>query len=106
MTINTQEDLMNEFRKQLEVLFEIVKKKNSDYSSSEDPFFNLTLVETMWITSVEEWILTRKSDKFARVINLIKSRNPKVTNESIQDTLIDDAAYSILLAIYISNKNI
>ena len=102
--VYTQEDLLIDFRKRLDSLFEIVKKKNSDYSSKEDPFKNFKLVELMGIASAEEGILVRKSDKFARIVNLIKNKDQQVTDESIQDTLMDDAAYSILLAILITNK--
>lgn len=84
---------------------EITAAKNADYTgASDDPFFNLSTVERMQISSTETGILTRMTDKFTRVISLLKVGSAKVKDESIEDTLLDFANYCILLACYIRSK--
>lgn len=85
---------------------EITAAKNADYTSaSSDPFFNLSTVERMEVCSTEVGIITRMTDKFTRLISLTKpGAVAKVTNESIIDTLLDMANYSILLACYLKSK--
>jgi len=46
------------------------------------------------------------SDKVSRLTTLIMSgKDPKVTDESISDTLSDLANYSILLKTFLKSKN-
>ena len=81
--------------------------KNSDYSTKEadwDAYKNFNMVETLWITSVEKWILVRITDKIARISNLI-DKEAAVHDEKITDTLIDLANYALILKIYLSNKD-
>jgi len=83
---------------------EIIKKKNHDYGSAHDPFFNLTSVERCNICSTEQGILTRLSDKFCRLINFVDKRELKVEDESLKDTVIDAINYLILIFSYIEQK--
>lgn len=83
-------------------MFEIIRKKNSDYATTSDAFSNFSLVEKMGIVSTEKGILVRMSDKMARLGNLMGNNSPK--NESIEDTILDIGNYAILLLCYLSKK--
>lgn len=99
-----RENYLQLFQQALNTMHEITVRKNSDYATWDDPFRNFRMVENMWICTSEEWILVRMSDKMSRISNLIKDNNPKVKDESIEDTLIDLANYSIILSIYLKHE--
>jgi len=113
----SHEELLTRHAALLDGLKETTRKKNADYAgSSPDAFFNMRMVELMQITSTETGILTRMSDKFSRIISLIKRAKldqidagdgmvaSEVSDESITDTLLDFANYNVLLAIYLQQK--
>ena len=86
---------------------EICKAKNQDYSGGGDcdAFNNFTMVEIKGICSTEAGFLVRMEDKMMRINNLIKNGEAAVKDESIKDTLMDLANYSILMMGYIESKN-
>ena len=72
-------------------MFELYKRKNADYGNSVAKTF-------------DEWglvsFLVRMEDKLNRVITLTKKTGEvRVTDEKIEDTLIDLANYSIMALI-------
>lgn len=85
---------------------DIVKAKNQDYSGGGDAsaFNNFTMVETKGVCSTEAGFLVRMEDKMMRINNLIKNGGAAVKDESIKDTLMDLANYSILMMGYIESK--
>lgn len=79
--------------------------KNADYTGAgDDPFANFNTVELIGICSAEQGILTRMTDKLTRISTFVKKGVLQVKDESIEDTLLDLANYSILLACYIIDK--
>ena len=86
--------MIEEFEKNLKIMLELTKAKNHDYAKGDDPYKNFRLVEQLGICSVETGILVRMCDKMSRIANLIDT-DAKVKDESIADTLIDLANYSI-----------
>lgn len=81
------------------------RRKNADYAGDSDPFANFRLVEKLGICSVETGILVRMTDKMARISNLLQGdRANQVKDESVDDTLIDLANYSVILAAYRESK--
>lgn len=92
------------FENTLTLLYKTMDVKNTDYATKDNPFSNFTLVNSLWITTVERWILVRMTDKLSRISNLIDSE-AKVKDETIIDTLVDLANYSIILKLYIEDKN-
>ena len=90
------------FRDTLENMYNIMEKKNSDYSRTW-AFWNFELVSTLWITSVEKWILVRMADKMSMISTLI-DQEAAVSNEAITDTLEDLANYSIILKVYLESN--
>lgn len=86
-------------------MIEITKKKNHDYSGAgEDPFKNFRQVEHMGICSVEQGFLTRMSDKMARISSFVAQGTLLVLDESVEDTLLDLANYSILMMGFIASE--
>lgn len=84
---------------------EISKAKNSDYTGDNgNPFANLELVEAMGITSTEIGILTRLSDKMARVNSFLKKGSYKVQDEKVEDTILDAINYLVLLAAFMKTR--
>lgn len=85
-------------------MIEVTTAKNADYTGGDpDPFANFKMVEKMGVCSTETGFLTRMSDKFIRISNLI-DREAQVKDESIADTLHDLANYCALFAAYLQSK--
>ncbi len=87
------------FKDILDEMYELHKKKNNDYSGQANPFKNFELCEQLGICSVQEGILVRMSDKMSR-ISTLKNSKGKVKDESIRDTYVDLANYSVISICY------
>jgi hypothetical protein len=86
-------------------MIEITKKKNADYTGEgDDPFANFTRVEALGIATTEQGFLTRISDKLSRITSFTQKGFLLVEDESVEDTLLDMANYSILMAGYLRGK--
>lgn len=83
------------FRKIANDMVELYARKNKDYGDS-------------FTKSVEKYgmisALTRISDKFNRIENLILNGEGEVKDESIIDTLTDLASYSVMAVIALRDK--
>lgn len=93
------------FRQFTDEMVALTQKKNDDYSAGTDPFANFTRVEAMGICSAEQGFLTRMTDKFSRISSFVQRGELSVKTESVKDTLMDLAVYSILMAAYLESKN-
>lgn len=84
---------------------ETMRKKNADYTGSQEdnPFANFQAVEAFGLNT-EVGFLTRMTDKMARISSFVKNGDLKVKDESVQDTLLDLANYSMLFAAYLKSK--
>jgi hypothetical protein len=79
--------------------------KNHDYTGGHvDPFWNFSVGELLGIGSTEQGLLFRMSDKFMRVVGFVKRGVLLVADESVEDTLVDLANYSLILAAFIKHK--
>lgn len=86
-------------------MVEITKAKNADYTGTNtDPFANFSIVEKLGIASVEQGFLVRMMDKVSRINSFVQKGVLEVKDESVEDTLIDLANYSIILAAYIRSR--
>ena len=94
--------LVDFFKKLTDKELETLVAKNHDYAGEQNekshPLFNLALGERLGIGNIQEGILWRLSDKYARLINFTKNKNLKVKSESVLDTIQDARNYLILLA--------
>ena len=92
-----------------ERMVSITQAKNADYSGSgDDPFANFrhvaNFVQTKELDMVAVGFLTRMSDKFSRIGSFISNGTLQVKDESVLDTLLDLANYSVLMAGYLSER--
>ena len=72
--------------------------KNHDYAGESDPLRNFKKAEQQ---GIEPWrgALLRMSDKWSRLESFAIQDTCKVKDESIEDTFIDNAVYSLLAII-------
>lgn len=89
-----------------EKMVQTARDKNNDYTATDDPFDNFFAVEQLNVCEAEIGLLVRMTDKFKRVVALIKGKEQMVKEESIDDTLIDLANYAILLRLTRQQKKL
>lgn len=89
-------DNVKQFNELAQTMCELYEKKNADYGDS----FNISLDKYGIIAA-----LTRMSDKFNRIENLILNQNKKVEDEKVEDTLIDLANYAMMTVLWIKKNN-
>lgn len=94
---------MKGFKETLKKMEEIMLAKNHDYSGEVDAFRNFKMVEQLGISSVEQGLLVRMTDKLSRVSNLL-GKEGKVLDEKVEDTLLDLANYAVILKCYMESK--
>lgn len=72
--------------------------KNADYAGDDDPLRNLKECEDL---GVESWVgvVVRLTDKYSRLKTFTRRRSFKLKSESLKDTLLDNAIYSLLCLI-------
>ena len=83
-----------DFEKTLQKMLETYKAKNADYGNS----FDKTLNEFGLVAAT-----VRLSDKMDRIKMLTKNE-AKVLDESIEDTLLDLANYSVMALVWLKNR--
>ncbi len=86
-----------QFYKLLQEMGELHSRKNHDYSG-DDPLSNLKSSVEIGIPAWKG-ILIRLMDKWARLKTFAKKETLEVKDESIKDTLMDSAVYSLLCII-------
>lgn len=82
----------------------VMKGKSEDYSEVADPFSNFRFAASAAGVTIEQVFLVLKGIKLARLKQLLlNDRAPN--NESITDTLGDDANYSAIFGTYLELKD-
>jgi hypothetical protein len=88
-----------------ELLLDEIKRlhdsKNHDYATDQDPLSNLRRAESFGIPAWKG-VLVRLSDKWSRIEQLTAGKAPK--HESLRDSLIDNAVYSLLAVILLDEQ--
>ena len=82
----------------LEQMKELHSRKNHDYAGTSDPLKNLRACERLELKPFMG-VLVRLQDKWSRLEEFVKSGQLMVKNESVIDTLMDNAVYSVLAII-------
>jgi nucleoside 2-deoxyribosyltransferase len=101
----SQEEYLATFKELTRKMLDITTAKNGDYARSNDAFKNFRLIEQLSpAIKVEDGILVRMSDKMTRIANLLHNE-AKVADEKIEDTLLDLANYSLILIVWLRQKN-
>lgn len=100
-----QREYLHEFKQITDHMLELTRRKNTDYTGdASDPFKNFKAAPTLGVSTVEEGIFVRMTDKMSRLAGFIRNGKLLVEDEKIEDTLEDLAVYSIILAIYLRNE--
>lgn len=105
----TKDELLTYLRGACDRMLETVERKNHDYTAAaEDALANFKAVELLGICSAETGIMVRRCDKFMREITAVKKGEAglQVKDESVEDTLYDDAAYALLAAAVLHEKKL
>jgi hypothetical protein len=76
----------------------IQDKKNRDYAGNEY-LSNFMMCEKHMGVAAWKGCIIRLSDKMARIMNIAKTEEVAVSDESVTDTLIDLAVYAIITRI-------
>tara|TARA_R100000030_G_scaffold98224_1_gene87922 strand:- start:60 stop:467 length:408 start_codon:yes stop_codon:yes gene_type:complete len=86
------------FYELLEEIKALHDKKRHDYAQEADPFANFRLSE---LGGIDAWkgIAVRLGDKYSRLMSFIQKGKLKYNDESIKDTLMDNAVYSLIALI-------
>lgn len=101
----TKEEYLKFFKECTDRMFAITKAKNEDYTAgSVNPYANFERVEALDIATTEQGFLTRMTDKLCRINSFCQRGVLSVKDESVEDTLMDLANYSILMMGYIRSK--
>ncbi|GAG59813.1 unnamed protein product [marine sediment metagenome] len=84
-----------DFYKLLEQMANLHSRKNHDYAGTSDPLKNLRACERL---NLEPFlgVMVRLQDKWSRLEEFVKSGQLMVKDESVLDTLMDNAVYSLL----------
>lgn len=85
-----------EYLKLLDELRELHLKKSADYGTGKDPFANCRSGAEF---GVDPWIgvMIRANDKVQRIKSFLQ--NGTLKNESVEDSLLDLAAYSLIALV-------
>jgi hypothetical protein len=89
------------FGKLLDEIRELHESKNADYARDDDPLSNLRRCEEMGIPAWKG-VLVRLTDKWSRISELANGKQPK--HESLRDSLIDNAVYSLLAVLLLDEQ--
>ena len=84
------------FYKLLDEIGELHSRKSYDYTPEGDPLANFKRSEKMGVPAWKSCLI-RMGDKFGRLEQLASGKDAK--NESMRDTLIDLAVYSLLCVV-------
>jgi len=77
--------------------------KNHDYSGDEDPLGNFKAAYRMG-AKPSLGVMLRLQDKWSRLERFVKTGKLLVKNESVYDTLMDNAVYSLLAIILLEEE--
>ena len=94
----TNEEQSKRFYELLDTIKNLHDAKKHDYGAKEDIFANFRLSA---LTGISPWkgSVVRMGDKYSRICSFIKNGDFKFKEESIKDTLLDMAIYSLITII-------
>ena len=94
----TSEEQSKRFTEILTTIKKLHDNKRHDYADTDDIFANFRLSNLAGISPWKGSVI-RMGDKYARISNFIKKGDFKFKEESIKDTLMDMAIYSLITII-------
>ena len=94
----TSEEQSKRFTEILTTIKKLHDNKRHDYADTDDIFANFRLSNLAGISPWKGSVI-RMGDKYARISNFIKKGDFKFKEESIKDTLMDMAIYSLITMV-------
>lgn len=88
------------FNKLLDDIRQLHDSKSADYADT-DPMSNLKMCGAFGVAPLKG-VIVRLSDKWSRIVQLVGGKSPK--HESLRDTLIDNAVYSLLAVVLLDEE--
>lgn len=82
---------------------ELHSRKNHDYAGSGSPLRNFYKSKEMGVSPFTG-VMVRLSDKWSRIESFMKQGILEVKNESVEDTLLDNAVYSLLAILLLREE--
>jgi hypothetical protein len=92
------------FNEIVKEMVELHNRKNRDYAGN-DYLSNFLMCERMGIPAWKGCLI-RLSDKLSRVMNIAKTNEIAVSDETVVDTLMDLAVYAIVTRILYENSKV
>ncbi len=91
-----------EFEKILDEIRELHRRKSADYGNKEDLFANINASKEFGIPA---WLgaMVRANDKVSRIKTYANKKT--LANESLEDSLLDLAAYAIISLVLFREQN-
>ena len=89
----------------LDELRQIHTDKSAGYAGVDNPdaFANFRLSEGFGVSAFKGCLI-RMSDKFTRIVNLVKNPDNEKLGESIKDTLLDLSSYALIAICLLEEK--
>lgn len=87
----------------LEAMADLHSRKNHDYAGTSDPLKNLRACTRIDIDPFIG-VIVRLQDKWSRIEEFVKAGTLLVKGESVKDTLMDNAVYSLLAIILLEEQ--
>jgi hypothetical protein len=82
----------------------ILQHKSADYATSSDPFANFKRGEILGFATAEEGLMLRVVDKISRISTFLQKGQLTVSNETVEDSILDVINYMILLHGMLADK--
>lgn len=102
----TPDQLLEKFDEMVKKERDVIQKKSHDYSGDADVMKNFITVEHMGIVdSAARGLMVRLTDKYMRIVGFLNKGELKVSDESINDTIMDMRNYLLFLSIAMKLKN-
>lgn len=102
--MHTQQSLIASIETTYKDGVNIIRKKNSDYATTEDALSNFKVIQNLGVVDYKRGILVRIADKFARIVNLLDRENA-VMDEKIEDTILDMINYLAILKAALEDEH-
>jgi hypothetical protein len=87
----------------LDEIADLHSRKNHDYAKKDEPLSNFNRARALGVEPLTG-VLLRMTDKWSRIEELHKGKVAK--NESLRDSLIDNAVYSLIAVLLLEEQQI
>ena len=87
----------------LDKMADLHSRKNHDYAGKGSPLRNFYKCKEMGLTPFQG-VMVRLSDKWSRIESFMKQGILLVEGESVEDTLLDNAVYSLLAILLLREE--